>query len=109
MADSIAQKHKDAAAAMWIGTFHAFGLDLIRRFHVELGLPKDPRLMDRTEAVDLLEAEFPRLGLTHYQNLSDPTQIIADMLAAISRAKDDAYSAERPRDSPVSPSMARST
>jgi hypothetical protein len=37
MADRIARKHREAAAAMWIGTFHAFGLDLIRRFHTELG------------------------------------------------------------------------
>jgi superfamily I DNA/RNA helicase len=89
MAERIAIKRKDAAAAMWIGTFHAFGLDLIRRFHAELGLPKDPRMMDRTEAVELLEQEFPRLGLIYYRNLYDPTQIIADMLAAISRAKDE--------------------
>ena len=89
MAERIARKHKAAAAAMWIGTFHAFGLDIIRRFHSELGLPKDPRMMDRTEAVELLEAEFPRLGLKHYRNLYDPTQIIADMLSAISRAKDE--------------------
>ena len=89
MADRIARKHKAAATAMWIGTFHAFGLDIIRRFHTELGLPKDPRMMDRTEAVELLEHEFPRLGLIHYRNLYDPTQIIADMLHAISRAKDE--------------------
>lgn len=89
MADRIACKHKSAATAMWIGTFHAFGLDVIRRFHIELGLPKDPRMMDRTEAVELLEHEFPRLGLTHYRNLYDPTQIIADILQAISRAKDE--------------------
>ncbi|HFE44603.1 MAG TPA: ImmA/IrrE family metallo-endopeptidase, partial [Nannocystis exedens] len=89
MADRIARKHKSAAAAMWIGTFHAFGLDIIRRFHTELGLPKDPRMMDRTEAVELLEHEFPRLGLIHYRNLYDPTQIIADLLQAISRAKDE--------------------
>jgi superfamily I DNA/RNA helicase len=95
MAERIARKNKEAAAAMWIGTFHAFGLDLIRRFHEEAGLPSDPRLMDRTEAVDLLEAEFLRLGLTHYQNLSDPTQIIADMLSAISRAKDEVVDAKR--------------
>ena len=89
IADRIARKHKTAAAAMWIGTFHAFGLDIIRRFHTEFGLPKDPRMMDRTEAVELLEHEFPRLGLIHYRNLYDPTQIIADMLQAISRAKDE--------------------
>lgn len=57
---------------MWIGTFHAFGLDIIRRFHAELGLSKDPRMMDRTEAVELLEEEFPRLSLAHYRNLYDP-------------------------------------
>ena len=89
MAERIALKRKDAAAAMWVGTFHAFGLDLIRRFHSELGLPKDPRMLDRTEAVELLVQKFPRLGLVHYRNLYDPTQVIADMLAAISRAKDE--------------------
>ncbi|VFU10187.1 UvrD-helicase domain-containing protein [Methylocella tundrae] len=94
MAERIARKRPGAAAAMWVGTFHAFGLDIIRRFHAELGLPKDPRMMDRTEAVELLEEEFPRLRLAHYRNLYDPTQIIADMLAAVSRAKDEVVDAE---------------
>ena len=49
---------------MWIGTFHAFGLDIIRRFHAELGLPKDPRMLDRTEAVEILEHEFPGWDLS---------------------------------------------
>lgn len=94
MAERIARKRPEATAAMWIGTFHAFGLDIIRRFHAELGLPKDPRMMDRTEAVELLEEEFPRLRLAHYRNLYDPTQIISDMLAAVSRAKDEVVDAE---------------
>ena len=89
MAERIARKNPEAAAAMWIGTFHAFGLDIIRRFHAELGLTKDPRMMDRTEAVELLENEFPKLQLVHYRNLYDPTQQIADILSAISRAKDE--------------------
>ena len=89
MAERIARRHPEAAAAMWIGTFHAFGLDLVRRFHAELGLPENPRMLDRTEAVELLEQEFPRLGLVHYRNLYDPTQVIADILTAISRAKDE--------------------
>jgi superfamily I DNA/RNA helicase len=95
MAERIARKNKEAAAAMWIGTFHAFGLDLIRRFHAELDLPKDPRMMDRTEAAELLESEFPRLDLVHYRNLYDPTQIISDILTAISRAKDEVVDDEQ--------------
>lgn len=93
MAERIASKRPDAAVAMWIGTFHAFGLDIVRRFHAELSLPKDPRMMDRTEAVELLEEEFPRLRLQHYRNLYDPTQTISDMLVAISRAKDEVVDA----------------
>jgi len=93
MGERVARKHKDAAAAMWIGTFHAFGLDIIRRFHAELGLPKDPVLMDRTEAVELLEQEFPRLGLRYHRNIYDPAEEIADMLDAVSRAKDEVVDA----------------
>ncbi len=89
MADRITRKRGTAAAAMWIGTFHAFGLDVVRRFHEQLGLPADPRMMDRTEAAELLEGEFPRLGLRHYRNIYDPTPVIDKFLAAFSRAKDE--------------------
>lgn len=89
MAERIAAKKPEHAAAMWIGTFHAFGLDLIRRLSPEFSLPSDPRLMDLVEAVELLEVEFPRLVLDHYQDLYDPTRLIGDILAAISRAKDE--------------------
>jgi Superfamily I DNA and RNA helicases len=89
MAERIAQKRPEQAAALCIGTFHSFGLDLLRRFNDRCELPQDPRLMDRTEAVELLESEFPRLGLTHYRNLYDPSQTVADILAAVSRAKDE--------------------
>lgn len=89
MAERLALTRPADAAALWIGTFHRFGLDVLRRFHDQLDLPADPRLMDRTEAVELLEQMFPRLSLVHYRNVYDPSQIIADMLVAISRAKDE--------------------
>ena len=95
MAERIAAKKPNEAAAMWIGTFHAFGLDLIRRLHGEFGLPADPRLMDRVEAVELLEKEFPKLELEHYRDLHDPTRLIGDILAAISRAKDEVVGPDR--------------
>ncbi|MGJ3627140.1 UvrD-helicase domain-containing protein [Sphingomonas sp. MMS24-JH45] len=59
MADRIAAERPEKAAAMWIGTFHAFGLDLIRRLSAEFSLPDNPQLMDRVEAVELLERSFP--------------------------------------------------
>ena len=89
MAERIAQKRPQSSAALCIGTFHSFGLDILKRFNDRCGLPTNPRLMDRTEAVELLEGEFPRLGLKHYQNLYDPSQTVADILTAVSRAKDE--------------------
>lgn len=59
----------EAAGSAWIGTFHSFGLDLLRRFHDRVGLPPDPRLIDATEAIALLEDEFPRLRLKHFNDL----------------------------------------
>ncbi|MRX07144.1 AAA family ATPase [Pseudoduganella sp. FT25W] len=93
MAERIALKRPLEAAALCIGTFHSFGLDVLRRFNDRCGLPADPRLMDRTEAVELLENEFPRLGLIHYRNLYDPSQIVAEILTAVSRAKDEVIDA----------------
>jgi superfamily I DNA/RNA helicase len=93
LGERIAASNPVAAAAMWIGTFHAFGLDIVRRFHDRLALPADPRLIDRTEAIELLEDEFPRLDLKHYRNLWDPALDLSDMLSAISRAKDEVVDA----------------
>lgn len=98
MAERIASTRPVAAAALWIGTFHRFGLDLLRRFHDQADLPADPRLMDRTEAVELIENEFPHLGLVHYRDVYDPSQVIGDLLNAISRAKDEVVDAARYRD-----------
>jgi len=93
LSERLAASNPTAAAAMWIGTFHAFGLDIVRRFHDRLGLPPDPRLIDRSEAIELLEDELPRLPLRHYRNLWDPALDLSDMLSAISRAKDEVVDA----------------
>lgn len=89
IAERIARKKPHEAAALWVGTFHGFGLDLLKRFHDLLELPIEPKLLDRLGAVELLEEEFLRLNLKHYRNLYDPTQNILDILNAISRAKDE--------------------
>ena len=79
----------DAAARIWVGTFHAFGLDLIRRYHDRLSLTPNPPLFDRSDAIEILEDILPTLPLVHYRNLWDPAIILRDVVGAISRAKDE--------------------
>jgi len=88
----------EAAGSIWIGTFHSFGLDLIRRFHDRLDLPSDPTPLDTTDAIALLENEFVRLSLVHFKDLWDPTEKLRDILSAISRAKDEVVDVHRYKD-----------
>lgn len=93
LSDRIASRHPEASASTWIGTFHGFGLDIVRRFHERLGLPADPRLISRSDAVEILENEYPRLNLVHFKNLWDPTRPLLDVLSLISRASDEVVDA----------------
>jgi len=88
----------DAAPKIWIGTFHAFGLDLVRRYHDRMGLPPSPLLFDRSDAIEVLEDILPTLPLVHYRDLWDPARILREIIQAISRAKDELTSPERYRE-----------
>ncbi|MGQ4878870.1 UvrD-helicase domain-containing protein [Billgrantia sp. LNSP4103-1] len=78
-----------AAPAIWAGTFHAFGLELLRKFGHLLDLPTDVRLLDPSDALLLLEERLPDLPLKHYLRLNEPAFALRDILNAISRAKDE--------------------
>ncbi len=95
LTERVAAAAPDAAGQMWIGTFHAFGLDLLRRYHDRLGLPSDPVLFDRSDAIEVLEEILPLLPLVHYRNLWDPTLVLRDIVGAISKAKDELADAKR--------------
>lgn len=89
LTERLTRSRPQAASAIWIGTFHAFGLDVLRSFHDRLNLPADPVIVDKADAIGLLEDLVPSLPLKHYRNLYDPTLDLSDILFAISRAKDE--------------------
>lgn len=95
LTERIAGLRPDAAPAMWIGTFHAFGLDLVRRHHSRLGFLNEPRMMDRSEAVTIMEREYLALDLVHHREFMNPDRPLKDMFTAISRAKDEVADADR--------------
>ncbi len=84
----------EAAANIWTGTFHAFGLELIRKYHdhPRLACPPDVAVIDKSDAVAFLEEVLPLLPLNHYKNLWDPLINLKDIVSAISRAKDELVS-----------------
>ena len=87
-----------AAARLQVMTFHAFGLDLLRKYWKEAGLDPNSPLLDRVDAILLLEKHLADLKLEHYRNLHEPTMNLSAMLTAISRAKDELCTPERYRE-----------
>lgn len=87
--ERIALASPDAATQLWAGTFHAFGLDLLRRHGEALGLTGQVRPIDTNETLAILEQLLPELPLDHYLALHEPSQTLNDILKAISRAKDE--------------------
>lgn len=79
----------DRATAVWSGTFHAFGLELLRKYGHAIGLSVSPRLLDRTDSLMFLERLLPQLQLHHYLDLHEPARKLKAILGAIGRAKDE--------------------
>lgn len=92
MRERVAVAAPDAAPAIWAGTFHAFGLEVLRKYGHFLDLPTDVRVVDPGDALLLLEERLPELPLRHYLRLYEPAFPLRDILTAISRAKDELVS-----------------
>ena len=84
----------DERARPWVGTFHAFGLETLRRFGDRIGLTGEIKLLDALDAVTLLENHLAELNLIALDNLYDPAQHLGGILRQISRAKDERCSPE---------------
>lgn len=79
----------DAAPHIWMSTFHAFGVEILRKYGSLLGINADFKVIDPVDAMFLLEKNLSSLDLLHYRNLYDPALFLPDILSAISRAKDE--------------------
>eukprot|EP00456_Euglypha_rotunda_P009636 TRINITY_DN1222_c0_g1_i9.p1 TRINITY_DN1222_c0_g1~~TRINITY_DN1222_c0_g1_i9.p1 ORF type:complete len:943 (+),score=148.07 TRINITY_DN1222_c0_g1_i9:369-3197(+) len=92
MRERLSAVNADAAIQMWVGTFHKFGLEIIRKWPSTVGRTDKLRVLDQAGSLALLEENLSRLPLRHYQNLYEPARDLVDVLRAISRCKDELIS-----------------
>lgn len=77
------------AHEIWVGTFHAFGLEFLRKNHEQFGLNPNFGVADKMAQIALLEPHIYSLGLTTYNPLGDPLDWLNDVVKTIQRAKDE--------------------
>jgi ATP-dependent DNA helicase UvrD/PcrA len=90
--ERVAWSVPEAAAEIWTGTFHAFGLELLRKYGELIGIAQPVRLLDQADILALLEEDLLALKLDHYLRLHEPLSDLRFVLGAISRAKDEVKS-----------------
>ncbi|KVA43517.1 ATP-dependent helicase [Burkholderia cepacia] len=85
------------AADIWAGTFHAFGLEFLRKYHQLFGLDQDVMVADRLHEVALLVRNLPTIDLQYFLRVEDPYDWLQPVLRCIQRLKEELVSPEEYR------------
>lgn len=80
------------SSKIWMGTFHRFCLELVRKYHYLLDISPKPQVADTYDVQLLLEQSLDRLKLKYYRSLARPNINFKRILDSISRAKDELVS-----------------
>lgn len=89
MATRIAERRPTEAVEVWTGTFHAFGLEIMRRHYDRMGLTPKVRMLSPSQAIEMLEERLPVMNLRHFHDLRDPGLKLKELMKPIHRAKDE--------------------
>ncbi|MGU5677698.1 UvrD-helicase domain-containing protein [Aeromonas hydrophila] len=81
------------ASDIWAGTFHAFGLEFLRKYHQFFGLQPDVRLADSLMQVRLMVSTLPKVQLKYYLRLQNPYDWLPGVLKHIKRLKEECLTA----------------
>lgn len=74
---------------IWVGTFHAFGLEFLRKNYEQFGLGPRFGVADKMAQIAVLEPNIYGLGLEAFNPLGDPLDWLNEVVKVIQRAKDE--------------------
>lgn len=83
----------ERASDIWAGTFHAFGLEFLRKYHQHFGLKPSFAVADNLQLMQTLVSGLPRLQLNHFLRVVDPYLWLGKVVKVISRAKEEMLTA----------------
>ncbi|WP_241285005.1 ATP-dependent DNA helicase [Burkholderia cenocepacia] len=80
------------AGEIWAGTFHAFGLEFLRKYHQHFDLDPDVLVADKLQQLSLLVKNLPRIELKYYLRVEDPYEWLKTAVTCIHRLKEELVS-----------------
>src|SRR5205085_4290755 len=87
--EALQLRHPTHAGQAEVSTFHAWGLNALKQYGPQLGLPPAIQLRAPGDLYVLLRRRLADLPLDQYKDLRDPAMYLGQIVGAISRAKDE--------------------
>ena len=84
----------EQAGDVWAGTFHAFGLEFLRKYHQHFELEPGLHVADTLTSLTMLVAALPQLELKHFLRVEDPHDWLRPVIVGITRLKEELVSPE---------------
>ena len=84
----------ERAGRLTVANFHTFGYRILRDHGAEIGLPQDVEVLDDVAQRLLLLDMRPTLDLRYHVWGEDPSRLVSDFAALVSRAKDELVTPE---------------
>ena len=78
-----------SASEVWAGTFHAFGLEFLRKYHQRFELDADLHVCDQLASMSMLVKGLPRVRLNYFLRVEDPYVWLSPVVDAIKRLKEE--------------------
>lgn len=82
------------ASDVWAGTFHAFGLEFLRKYHQNFGLKPSFGVADNLQSMAILAGGLAQIKLEHYLRVRDPYDWLGQVVETIARAKEEMLTAD---------------
>lgn len=80
------------ASEIWAGTFHAFGLEFLRKYYQHFGIAQDVSVADKLTQLTLTAKALANFQLEHYRRTDDPYEWLQPVLDTVLRVKEELVS-----------------
>ncbi|OWG12661.1 ATP-dependent DNA helicase PcrA [Delftia sp. K82] len=92
LVDRLQRAGVKGASEIWAGTFHAFGLEFLRKYYQHFGVAQDVSVADKLTQLTQTAKALANVQLEHYRRTDDPYEWLQPVLDSVLRVKEELVS-----------------
>jgi superfamily I DNA/RNA helicase/Zn-dependent peptidase ImmA (M78 family) len=89
LVDRLQRAGVKGASEIWAGTFHAFGLEFLRKYFQHFGVSQDVAVADKISQLTLTARALASAHLEFYKRTDDPYEWLPPVLETVLRVKEE--------------------